>query len=155
MGRDIYIRIVYQDPEEGWREIKLYTKKNNEIKEIDPYPYRNHELFDLLSEEEDFPSRLIYKKNLPKSIVNEIEEFEKDFINKFYEVNLADLKIYIKNHPTIVDYEAEWEDIDKKKYKENPIIPFINIIEQYIDFAEPFWDWNCVYSNVRIIYWFA
>ena len=157
MGVDIHVKIAYKDSEKGWKEVKLYTKNDEDkFEEVDIFPGKNSEIFDIMSGKEDeyFPNTPIYKKDLPDSIVKEIEEAENTFgYFNFYEVNLADLKLYIKNHPTIPDYDAEWKD-DKKVYKPNPIISVVEDVEAFMDFAEPFWVFDGSYSCIRIIYWF-
>lgn len=153
MGADIHVRIVYRDKNE-WKPAYLFYQDKHKIKVVNPYPFRNYEAFDILSgnEHKDFPCTPIFKKDLPKALLNHINESENTLgYYGFREVNLADLKIYLQKHPTVIDWEEEWEG-NNPVYKENPIADFVKRIEAYLDFVEPWWD--DLYSNIRIIYWF-
>lgn len=155
MGVDIHVKIIYKD-EYGWKPVSLfYQNEKNEMKEINPYPFRNHEVFSILSgkEEDYFPYTSIFKKDLPQSVLNEINVDKTLGCYDFHEVNLADLESYTLKHPMVKDYDAEWED-DKPIYKTNPMIGFMNRMKSYVDFAIPDWNWDHILSKVRILYWF-
>lgn len=154
MGRDIHVKIVKLDQTTNkWKNVKLYSKKNRKFKIINPYSFRNYELFDILNGKEDDKYILspIIISSLPLDLQQEIKKC-KDTCGYygFYEINLADLKLYLNKVPKIRDYD--YEDDDPKAWKDNPVKFFIENIEYYIDFAEPYW--NGLYSNIRIIYWF-
>ena len=49
----------------------------------------------------------------------------------------------------------DYDDEDPSALKDNPVKSFIERIEQYIDFADPFWDLNEIStSDIKILYWF-
>ena len=158
MGRDIHVRIVKKDRETNtWKHIKLYYKENRKFRVIDVYPFRNYELFDILNEKEEndelFFAPPIITDDLPIALKNEIKAAKEDLGSYgFREINLADLKLYLHKVPKIRDYD--YKDDDPKAWKDNPVKYFIEKIEQYIEFAVPYWDSCCVDSDVRIIYWF-
>lgn len=158
MGRDIHVRIVKKDRETNtWKHVKLYHKEKRKFKVIDVYPFRNYELFDILDEkdenDEHFFAPPIVTDNLPIALKNEIETAKQSFgFYGFREINLADLKLYLNKVPKIRDYD--YEDDDPKAWKDNPVKYFIEKIEQYIEFAVPYWDFYSIDSDIRIIYWF-
>ena len=49
MGVDIHVHILEKDCGK-WKTVSLYSKENKKFKRIDPYPFRNGELFDILSQ---------------------------------------------------------------------------------------------------------
>lgn len=161
MGIDIHVRIVKRDHHtDTWKQIKLYRKEKKKFKIVDIYPYREEDLFDILLEKtnenyRDYPYRSspISLAHLPINLKQEIEE--KQNILGYYdfkEINLADLKLYLYHNPKVRDYDYEAED--PKAFKDNPVKYFIERIEQYLDFADPYWDVCGSASDVRIIYWF-
>lgn len=158
MGRDIHVRIVKKDRETNtWKHIKLYYKEKRKFRIVNMYPFRNYELFDILNEkdenDEHFFAPSIVTDDLPIALKNEIETAKKSFgFYGFREINLADLKLYLHKVPKIRDYD--YEENDPKAWKDNPVKYFIEKIEQYIDFADPYWDLYCIDSDIRIIYWF-
>lgn len=157
MGRDIHVRIVKKDRETNtWKQIKLYYKGDHKFKVVDVYPFRNYELFDILSERGDdeyFTASPVTTDDLPTILKNKIEATKKSFgFYGFKEINLADLKLYLYKVPKIRDYD--YEEKDPKAWEDNPVKYFIERIEQYIDFADPYCNFDCIDSDVRIIYWF-
>ena len=161
MGTDIHVHIIQRDLDGKWKSIKLYTKdKNKKFKKVNNYPFRNCELFDILSgnEADNFPYTPICMTNLPIDIYNEIKKAKKPegCCYNFYEVNLADLKLYLNNHPKVRDYDYEAsddEDFNRNGWKDNPVKFFIERIENILDLADSYWDY-APYSSIRIIYWF-
>lgn len=156
MARDIHVKIVKKDRETNtWKHIKLYYKEKRKFRIINVYPFRNYELFDILNEKEDdgyFASSIIMD-DLPIALKNEIKTTKEKFgFYGFREINLADLKLYLHKVPKIRDYD--YEEDNPKAWKDNPVKYFIERIEQYIDFADPFWDFYRIDSDIRIIYWF-
>ena len=153
MGRDIHVKILIKE-EDKWKEVTLYNKVKDNFEEIEVYPYLNYLLFDILNETEDNLyniARPISLEKLPKEIKKDIEEKEK--IPGYYgfkEVNLADLKLYLKTIPTTEDDYHTYHG--RKLYNINPVKYFIERIEQYIDFAIDPWDLRD--SDVKILYWF-
>lgn len=152
MGADIHVYILKRNREtNAWKHIKLYTKEKGKFKLVDVYPYRNYELFDILNgkEDEKYSAQPISKVGLPPHLKKEIEEFEYGY--GFKEINLADLKLYLRQVPKIRDWD--YEDTDPNAWKDNPVKFFIERIEQYIDFADYYWD-IIPASDIKIIYWF-
>ena len=155
MGVDIHVKIIYKD-KNGWKPISLFCQNDeNKTEVIDPYPFRNYEVFSVLSGKEDdnFPYDHIFSQDLPQSVLDEINEDEKSGCYGFKEVNLADLESYVLKYPKIKDYDVEWED-NKPVYKTNPMIDFMYRMKSYVDLAVPFWELNNILSKVRILYWF-
>lgn len=157
MGRDIHVRIIKKDRKTNtWKHIKLYYKEDHKFKIVDVYPFRSYELFDILSGAEDdeyFAASPIIIDDIPIILKNEIETTKKSIgFYGFKEINLADLKLYLYKVPKVRDYE--YEEDDPKTWKDNPVKYFIERIEQYIGFADPDWDFYCIDSDIRIIYWF-
>jgi hypothetical protein len=95
-------------------------------------------------------------ENLPDNLKQEIEECKKTSgYYDFYETNLADMKLYLYNHPKVRDYD--WEDeetFNEKGWKDNPIKSFIEKIETYINVADMWWLGSSLDSDIRVLYWF-
>lgn len=156
MGRDIHVKIIKRDhTTDKWKQIKLYKKEKRKFKVIDVYPFRNYELFDIISEKEDerykaYPITLI---NLPDNLKKEITEYKN--ISGYYgfrEITLADLKLYLYQVPKIRDWD--YEENDPNAWKDNPVKFFIEKIEQYIEFFDPWWEIDTSLSDIKILYWF-
>ena len=152
MGRDIHIRIVkYNSEIDKWEEIKLFREeKANSYTPIRLSLDRNYELFEILDEDINF--KAVNKTNLPKDLVDEIENWEKDGGFRFREINLAELEIYKLNHPKVRDWDYE-EDHEKAWYD----TPLNDLIIRILNMVELFnycrWDYYTM-SDIRIIYWF-
>jgi len=164
MGKDIHVRVIIRDIKtDKWEEVKLYrpTKKTDKeaYRPVDFYPFRNSELFDILTGREDdyFPTTACYHEHLPSPLKEEIEDTIKNNEGfDFNDVNLADIKLYLMKHPKVRDYDYNSkndEDFELNGWKDNPVKYFVELIERALDLYEPYWDWGS-YSNVRIIYWF-
>lgn len=154
MGIDIHVRIVKKNHETNtWEHIKLYKKYNKKFKRVDIYPFRDYELFDILTFDKGFSPHSIVIQDLPFSLRQEIKRCQNTFgYYNFKEINLADLKLYLNKKPKIRDYD---NDEDPTALKDNPVKFFIEKIEQYIDFADPFWDLDGTSaSDIKILYWF-
>ena len=156
MGRDIHVRIVKRNREtDTWKQIRLYRKEKKKFKAIDIYPFRDCVLFDILNEKEDnkynaYPISLIH---LPENLQQEITECKNSLgYYGFKETTLADLKLYFQKVPKVRDWD--YEDDDPNAWKDNPIKSFIERIEQYIDFFDPFWDFHTSPADYKILYWF-
>ena len=159
MGTDIYMYILAEH-DGKWEPLKLFRKKEEEFKYARPYSARDRELFDILSGEEveeDWPAIPINENLLPLDLKQEVtEKFQISGYYGFNEINLADLKLYILEHPQVRDYDYESkneEDFDLYGWKNNPLKKFFEIIENYIFFAD-----NLTYyaplSHFKIIYYF-
>ena len=156
MGTDINVRIVKKNRKTNlWEQIKLYRKEESEYKIVNPYPYRNSELFDILSENEEdsFRCNHILINNLPTSLQEEITKCTNTVgYYGFYELTLADLKLYLYDTPKVRDYD--YGDDSPKAWEDNPVKYFIECIENYIKFADPYYEFDCLDSDIRILYWF-
>ena len=153
MGIDIHVYILKRNRETNtWEHIKLYHKEKNKFKLIDVYPFRNYELFSILNkkgEDNIYHAQPIEINTLPPHLKKEIKDFECGY--GFREINLADLKLYLRKVLKIRDWD--YEDTDPNAWKDNPVKSFIERIEQYIDFADYYWD-IIPDSDIKIIYWF-
>lgn len=158
MGVDIHLHLIKFNYETGkYDEVKLYKKDNKTGFEAIPiYCGRDYELFNILKgHEDDFPCKSIYENNLPEELIKEINKDKTDYCYGFLEANLADIKLYLKNHPRVRDYD--WEDeetFDKEEWKDNPVKHLIDLIEYSINFWDDRWGWYPQNSDVRLIYWF-
>lgn len=160
MGRDIHVRIVQLNRETNqYEEVVLYRKnKQGEMAPVYAYDARHYELFEILDGDncDYFPYIPVYTENLPARLKEEIEECKDiDGYYNFYEANLADIKIYLHNHPKVRDYDWDNEDtFEKEGWKDNPVKYFIECIERYLGIADVWWFGEQFDSNIRIIYWF-
>ena len=156
MGADIHVHILVNKEKEGWERVQMFYKKNEDYKSVSPYDCRNYELFSILQGDETyFPSTSINFNTLPKDLAEEIKT-AKDLCGyySFYEFNMADAMLYLKEHPKVIDDNKTWDtDPENPIYKDNPIKSFLEAIEQYINFAQPLGWWG-YYSNIRVIYYF-
>lgn len=162
MGRDIHLHLVkFNRKENRYEEVKLYRKsKDGTYYVVDLFPGRDGELFDILNGNEDdyFPCRPIHVENLPSSLAEEIKKDINTFgYYDFKEANLADIKIYLKEHPKVRDWDYECEGNqekwEKKAWKENPVKSLVRRIDYFIDFFDEY-NWEYSDSDVRLIYWF-
>lgn len=155
MGRDIHVRILQKNRNNNtWERVSLLHKEKDEIKIIDVYPFRNYELFDILSENEEdgYNADNIIIDDLPLDIKQEIEEYKNNSYGyNFKEITLADLKLYLHQMPKIRDWD--YEEDNPNAWKDNPVKDFIDRITQYLNFVDPYWNFNLL-SNIRIVYWF-
>ena len=156
MGRNIHIRIVKRERDtDKWKQIKLYYKEKNKFKLVNVYPFRNDELFNIMNgtEDEKYNIYPISLTNLPLNIQEEITRCQNTLgYYGFKEINLADLKLYLHKSPKIRDYD--YEEDSPNAWKDNPVKYFIERIEQYIDFIDPYWDLETPTSDIKILYWF-
>lgn len=154
----MHVRIIKKDRETGkWNQVKIYRKEKGKRKfhMVKASPFRNRELFNILNENEDekYHANAICISDLPIDLKREIEKCKS--IKGYYgfkEINLADLKLYLHESPKVRNYDYEENDINA--WKDNPVKNFIERIEQYIDFANPYWDIFQPVSDIKIVYWF-
>lgn len=155
MGKDIHVRILQKNRNNNtWERVSLFHKEKDEIKIIDVYPFRDYELFDILSENEEdgYNADNIIIDDLPLDIKQEIEEYKNNSYGyNFKEITLADLKLYLHQMPKIRDWD--YEEDNPNAWKDNPVKDFIDRITQYLNFVDPYWNFNLL-SNIRIVYWF-
>lgn len=158
MGRDIHMHLVKFNREKNeYEEVKLYRKsEDGTCYEIEVYPSRDYELFDILNGNDDdyFPCRSVHIENLPSSLVEEIKK-DKSALGyyDFNEANLADIKIYLKEHPKVRDWDYHCEDENKEVWKDNPVKSLVKRIDYYVDFESKYY-WDYMDSDIRLIYWF-
>lgn len=159
MGKDIHVQVFKKNRSSNtWEQIILYQKEKEKYNKINIYPYRNYELFGILNEEgedDDFPCYSICTADLPEYFQNEINKFFKiPGCYGFHEINLADVKLYLLQHPKVRDYDYEGEDFEKNGWKDNPVSSFLKRIYSILDLYDPFWNFSAPLSDIRIIYWF-
>lgn len=154
MGRDIHVRVAILNKETNiYEEIKLYRKEKDQFRPVAVYDGRSYELFGILDgEDDDFPYGYIRTNYLSEELKEEIEKYKNtEGYYDFFEVNLADAKIYLKENPKVRDYEhdGEWE-----AWKDNPVKHFIEAVCHYINIHDGELTWWCKDSDVKILYWF-
>lgn len=185
MGRDIHLHLAKFDKETNlYKEICLYRKREkdefysyydeegNEHKITDPmkkvsiYDSRNYEMFDgLKCKDPDnygyFPAGYINYDSLDSELREVVEEKTKTTgYYDFAEVNLADMKIYVLEHPTVVDYDSYfWEKYEEgkceKPVKKNPIKWLYEDIINYLNLADREFSWGLTnVSNYKLIFYF-
>lgn len=167
MGVDIHIKLFKYDNERNqFKKLTLYRwdYKTGEYKEVYIFPGRNSEMFDGMKEGDEvdgygvFPSSSIKLNSLFDPDREEIEEkMHTTGCYDFNEINLAEMALYCKEHPTVTDYDVEWHDEDPnfvKPTKKNPICDLYDEICQYGYFADN-WDWDfSSLSEYKVIYYF-
>lgn len=152
MGIDIHVRVCYYDSNDNkYKEIKLYQKKEGQLKPISLFSGRNCELFGYLNGAEDsyIPISRINTENgsIPQELLEEVLKCKNNSgYYDFLETNLADLKLYLFKHPKVRDWDEE--DVG---YKDNPVKYFVERIDAILSIASipSYFD-----SEIRILYWF-
>ena len=162
MGVDIHLKLCKYNPEDNlWHELKLYRKEKDEYKKVYLYEGRNSEMFSaMLNEEKDdyglFPCANIPIPSLDEELVNELREAGK-YCYGFREILLSDMKYYLKDHPTVIDYDEDWSNWkagDPKPTKTNPIKYLFDSCCAYGEFAEG-WSFGIdPLSRYKLLYWF-
>lgn len=175
MGVDIHIRIAkYNKKTNLFEEVELFRKATqDEIdwkKDINGFMKiyldvgRNYEMFDGMKDgsEEDgygfFPWTSINYLSLEPSFAEDIKNISESFgCYDFYEINLCEFNLYLKNHPTVTDYNIDWGDDwkpeDPKPQKENPLKSLFDDIESYLFIADWDYRWNPS-SYYKVIFYF-
>jgi len=160
MGIDIHVFVLKRNADtDKWDKLTLIRKKaDGSTEETAPlHGYRNREMFQML--EEEVPSDVI-KWDMIGTGQKEIKELASyDGFFGFNEINMINLKGYLKKHPRITDYDAEdeyyyehGESSPKKLTKKNPVNILYKQVKWFITFADPlFWGDE---SNYKIIYFF-
>lgn len=135
MSEDIYVHILKRKRNTNkWKEVILYEKnEKGSTNVINPYPFRNYELFETLKEDMAYP---IEEHNLPESLKEKYKE-DHEYCYGFKEINFAELKLYVIKHST-----------------EEQIKYFCERIEWYLNFADEDFDFTPL-SDYRILYWFG
>lgn len=168
MGMDIHIKLFKYDNERNqFKKLTLYRwdYKTGEYKEVYIYTGRNSEMFNGMTDggsDSDgygyFPASSIKLNSL---FDPDREEIEKDMkatgFFDFNEINLAEMALYCKEHPRVVDYDVTWHNEDPnfvKPTKDNPICDLYKEICQYAAFADN-WNWDfSPLSEYKIIFYF-
>lgn len=162
MGVDIHLKLCKYDPEDNlWHELKLYRKEKDRYKEVYLFEGRNSEMFAAMQNEEQdsyglFPCAEIPLLSLDEELKAKVEE-AKEYCYGFAEVSLSDMECYLYKHPTVVDYDGDWEDWkegDPKPEKPNPIKSLFDSCCAYGEFAEGWHFGIDPYSRYKLLYWF-
>ena len=159
MGVDIHIHLCKYDPADNlWHELKLYRKDMNdkgedEFKKVPIYAGRDSEMFSaMLNEEKDnyglFPCADIPLLSLEEDLKKEIAE-NTTYCYGFREILLSDMKYYLKDHSSVIDYDSDSEFL-----KTNPIKYLFDSCCAYGEFAEG-WSFGIdPLSRYKLLYWF-
>lgn len=175
MGKDIHIRVAKYDTNTNlYKEIELFRKATNDeidyqedingFKKVYIDVGRHSEMFEGMKDGDEndgyghFPWTSINYASLEPSFAESIKEkVGIDGYYDFYEINLSDFKLYLKNHPTVTDYDTDWgEDWkygDPTPKKENPLKYMLEQIESYISVADWEYGWNPS-SHYKVIFYF-
>ena len=176
MGQDIHIKVAkYNRKTNLYEQVKIYRKLTP-----DDYPYeddengfreicigggnRDYEAWDGMKDGDDnsgygyFPWTSINYLSLEPSFAERIKKDEKlDGTFDFYEINLSEFKLYLKEHPEVTDYDAywpeDWQHGDLVPKKENPIKYIFDDVESYLSVADKDYGWNPS-SYYKVIFYF-
>lgn len=188
MGVDINIKIYkYNRSTNFYDEIQLFRRRkpNEKFKYYDEegngVPFeddyrpiyievgRDYEMFDGMRNDSgadgygNFPISPISLESFNPESKAELERIMK--INgyyDFYEISLAEMKLYTFEHPTVVDYDAHWNDeeeeeeedsLDKRPRKVNPIKGLYEDIFNYIYLAENCWMDDALSFYKIVFFW--
>jgi len=131
---------------------------NPDFEKVYIYNGRNYEMFDGMKDgtEEDgygnFPHFPIVLNSLEPAFRENIKEYmEATGFFDFWEISLAEMKLYLLEHPKVLDYYNCEEDEDV--WKDNPIKDLFQDICNYINYADKEWDWTPL-SQYKIIIYF-
>ena len=180
MGQDIHVHVAkYNEKTNLYDELVLYKPgeeyhydselnkiiDNPDFQRVHIYNKRDDEMFDGMKDGDEndgyghFPWIPIRFNSLEPSFRDRIKS-KTSIVGcyDFYEINLADMKNYLHDHPIVVDYDSElWEDYEKDKRfkprKDNPIEGLYKEICNYIFFADNDWDWIPL-SSYKVIFYF-
>ena len=172
MGIDIHIRLLkYDENTNLYKEIALYRKSSLHEKHPDDYPEmmkvpvydgRDYEMFDGMKDGDDnngygyFPWTGMKLNSYEEAFRNEMIEKQKTELGyfDFYEIPLAEMRVYVLENPKVVDYDSEYDEGDCRayRYKDNPIASLYSKIISYLSFAEP---WGMEYlSDYKVVFYF-
>lgn len=163
MGVDIHLALCkYDETDNLYHELSLYTKGKEKYHKTPVWTGRNSEMFGIMSNEEEdmaglFPSTSIALASLDEELRDKIKK-EGEYCYGFSEVTLADIQYYLKDHPTVVDYDADWGDNwkpgDPRPMKENPVKFIYDNCLYYAEFAEGWLFGFTPFSRYKLLYWF-
>ena len=166
MGMDIHVNLYKYDEERNqFMKMTLYTwdYKEGKHKEVYLFPGRDHSMFEGMKHGDEtdgygyFPTRAI---SLNSFFDPDRKELEEDMSAQgyfdFWEINLAEMALYCKEHPVVTDYDAYWDDEDPnfvKPTKKNPICGLYEEICNYARFVDEWnWDFEPLSSYKVVIY---
>ena len=156
MGVDIHVHVLkYEEKDNLYHEKKLfvYDASKDIYDNISPWSGRNYELFRILNDDGDFPaSSYVNLNSLDDNSKEEIKE-DIEFCYGFHEILLVELKLYLIEHPTIEDFEEDWEEGTEVPTKENPVKEFYTAICNYLNFADWTFDFTSL-SKYKVVYYF-
>lgn len=178
MGCDMFVRVLkYDEKSNYYTELQLfkpgetyhYTEKGEKIvddpdyEKVSVYSGRDTEMFDGMKDGDNVDGYGYFPWSACK--VNSYDPVFKKEIEKkqgtqgyydFYEINLAEMKAYVLEHPTVVDYDVEWDDKKEgfeKPQKDNPITELYERICSFISFADWMWNYNSL-SDYKVVFYF-
>ena len=178
MGKDIHVIVCKYNKETNlYHKLALFRlRRENEMKgynhdgttyeikdpyiEVPVYTFRNYELFDILcdrgAEESCFPHREISYPSLEPELREEVESDKNaEGFFDFSETNFAEIALYLKEHPKVKDYDADWgEDGKDVQYKDNPVKSFYELCYNYAYQADDWFFINDYLSSYKVLYWF-
>lgn len=169
MGTDIHIRIAKYNKETNlFEEVELFRKATS--KEIDwkkdtngfmkiyLNAGRDYEMFEGMKDGDEidgygyFPWTPINYLSLEPSFAERIKEKVNSFgYYDFYEINLCEFNLYLKNHPKVINYDADRDEEDP--WKENPLKSLFDDIESYLFIADYTYSWTPS-SYYKVIFYF-
>lgn len=162
----------------NWEKIDLYkvNSKGNYIP-IGLWPWNGtHALFTVVGCEHSYelPEFKAIHEGLPVNASPEmysifdshcatVEKDGFDYVPEVKHFNLADAKLYLKDHLNVQDFDAmeeywyknedvPFEDVPKIEMT-NPLYGLVDRVETILDLWDDFWLFDHSYSDVRIIYW--
>ena len=176
---DIHVRIAKYNKETNfYDELVLYKPgeeyhydeegnkiiDNPDFKKVHIYTGRDSEMFDGMKHGDEvdgygeFPWVPVRLNSLEPSLRADIE----DKISKeghytgyfdFYELSLADMKLYLHDHPTVADYYVTVEEDEPTPQKDNPIQALYEDIYNYASIADDMIMWENL-SSYKVIFYF-
>ena len=151
----------YNIENNSWEKQTLYTiNRHGETEEIDFWPWNaTYDVFNIINHSSnEFPEfegiRHIFPINAGEKHISKPDAFY---------FTLADLLLYIKEHPIVKDYEAmedvwtvdsdiKWEDVPEQTMP-NPMSGVATRMINYMEFVDNFWSAFGLKSEIRIVGW--
>lgn len=144
MGTDIHGHVEYYDNnQQQWKKVHMYraNKNHGTIEEVDPYPYRNYEMFGILAGVRGWHDPIIDPRGIPFDCsfdVREIWDREKDDCYSPSWYTLAELGVAAHDKKNFTKEERENIKL---------LIDFISfMVDASYIYAEP--------HEVRFVFWF-
>ena len=170
---NLYDELVIYRRRKPDEKFKGYDEKGNGIPYEDDYrplyieAGRDYEMFEGMKDGDEldgygvFPRTAIALNSFNPEAKAELEEYmNKGYGYDFCEVSLAEMKLYVNEHPTVVDYDSPaWNDDDfhkvgsERPQKANPIKRLYEDIYNYIWIAEDCWMWEPLSYYKVVFYW--